>query len=312
MDFKKISNEELNLRLEKLARTERKITHVILLHLNEVESRGLHLKMGFESLYAYLVKALHYSESAAYRRIQAARLLKTVPDIAEKLESGALNLSQLTQVQKCLKEEKKKGVTVTSQKITEVLTTMECKSTFESEKILTSEFNHSPKTHEFIRPQKNDSVRIEITLTREQFETLKQAQALLSHQCPDASWAEVLTQLAKKFNQSRLGKSTSNTETKVPQNNTATKKNRPEPYRPTISIKTKRYLLTKAHHACEYRDAKTGRRCFGKHQLEVDHVKALALGGLHKIENLRILCRVHNQFAAKSSGLRTLKTMRTM
>ncbi|MBK9322056.1 MAG: hypothetical protein IPM97_03695 [Bdellovibrionaceae bacterium] len=43
MDFKKISNEELNLRLEKLARSERKLTHVILLHINEVDSRDLHL-----------------------------------------------------------------------------------------------------------------------------------------------------------------------------------------------------------------------------------------------------------------------------
>jgi len=65
MDFKKISNEELNLRLEKLARSERKLTHLILLHINEVDSRDLHLKMGYESLFSYLVKALHYSESAA-------------------------------------------------------------------------------------------------------------------------------------------------------------------------------------------------------------------------------------------------------
>ena len=55
MDFKKISNEELNLRLEKLARSERKLTHLILLHINEVDSRDLHLKMGYESLYSYVL-----------------------------------------------------------------------------------------------------------------------------------------------------------------------------------------------------------------------------------------------------------------
>ncbi len=329
MDFKMISNEELNLRLEKIARTERKITHIILLHINEVDSRGLHLKMGFESLYSYLVKALHYSESAAYRRIQAARLLRTVPEVAEKIESGTLNLSQLTQVQKCLKEEKKKGMTVTSQKITEVLVAMERKNTSESEKILASEFGHVPKIQEITKPQRDDSVRMEITLTREQFECLKQAQALLSHQCPDGSWAEVLTQLAKKFNQSRMGKTAhpeirQNDESredgtvKVAQSNTASKKfdpaqseaipkNRSEPYRPAISIKTKRYLLTKAHHTCEYVDASTRRKCSAKHRLEVDHVKPLALGGTHEIENLRILCQAHNQWAAKNSGLLPLK-----
>ena len=113
MDIHSLSNEDLTLRLEKLARTERKITHMILIHLLEIEARGLHLKMGFESLFAYLVQGLHYSESAAYRRMQAARLLKevpatSVPELTEKMESGALNLSQLTRVQKCLKEEKQK------------------------------------------------------------------------------------------------------------------------------------------------------------------------------------------------------------
>ncbi|MBK9322947.1 MAG: HNH endonuclease [Bdellovibrionaceae bacterium] len=41
-------------------------------------------------------------------------------------------------------------------------------------------------------------------------------------------------------------------------------------------------------------------------QLEVDHIKPLALGGEHRAENLRILCRAHNQLAAKKSGLRRL------
>ena len=280
--------------------------------------------MGFESLYAYLVKALHYSESAAYRRIQAARLLKAVPKVAVKIESGVLNLSQLTQVQKCLKEEKKKGVIVTSQKITEVLATMESKSTFESEKILALEFNHLPMAQEIAKPQKDDTVRMEITLTQEQFECLRQAQSLLSHQCPEGSWAEVITQLARKYNRSRMGKSVrnegdevdenqdfnknqKNEASKLPQSNTATKKKDSgslEHYRPAISIKTRRSLLRKAHHTCEYRNLKTGRRCSAQHQLEVDYIKSLSLGGAHEIENLRIFCRAHNQMAAKNSGLR--------
>ena len=94
MDFKKISNEELNLRLEKLARSERKLTHVILLHINEVDSRDLHLKMGYESLFSYLVKALHYSESAAYRRLQAARLLKTNPKWARAITTPQKNVQK--------------------------------------------------------------------------------------------------------------------------------------------------------------------------------------------------------------------------
>jgi hypothetical protein len=52
----------------------------------------------------------------------------------------------------------------------------------------------------------DESVRIEISFSKEQFEILKQTQSLLSHICPEGSWNEVLTTLALKFNQSKLGK----------------------------------------------------------------------------------------------------------
>nr|WP_295904026.1 HNH endonuclease signature motif containing protein [uncultured Bdellovibrio sp.] len=105
MDLSKIANSELLGRLEKLTRTERKMTHLILCHINEVESRRLYAELGFDSMFKYLTKYLGYGEDSAYRRLQAARLLKQVPAVAEKIENGALNLTQLTQVQKCLKQE---------------------------------------------------------------------------------------------------------------------------------------------------------------------------------------------------------------
>src|SRR5437868_15364486 len=43
LDLAKISNEEILSRLDRLAKSERKITHLILWHILEVESRKLHL-----------------------------------------------------------------------------------------------------------------------------------------------------------------------------------------------------------------------------------------------------------------------------
>jgi hypothetical protein len=310
MDLKNISNQDLIQRLEKLTRTERKITHVILLHINEVEARRLYAGLGFESLYAYLTKGLLYSESAAYRRLQAARLLKTVPEVAEQIESGALNLSQLTQVQKCLKEEQQKGRKLTPENIQDILNKLENKSNFESEKILATQFNHAVITCETIKPQQDGSVRIEVTFSKEQFEALTQAQSLLSHICPDGKWNEVLTTLAQKFNQSKLGKeshgkniSQGNTEAEV---ESEVKKDIPpdsETYRPHISVKIKRQLLENAHYECEYVDPVTGRKCTSQHQLQIDHRQPLALGGSHDESNLRVLCRLHNNYEAQCWGL---------
>jgi hypothetical protein len=315
MDFTNSSDQDLILRLENLTRSERKITHVILFHINEVESRKIHVGLGFPSLYAYLTKGLFYSESAAYRRIQAAQLLKTAPNAAEQIESGALNLSQLTQVQKCLKEENKKGHQIAVHKITEILNTLENKSNFESEKILAVEFNQPVKVRENVKPQQDDSVRIEVTFSKEQFEILQQAQSLLSHLCPEGSWNTVLTTLAQKFNQTRLGRkqiprqesvSQGNTEAEVGTELIGPKARTPKasrPYRPYISVRIKRRLLSKAHYECEFMDPLTGRKCNSRHQLQIDHRNPLALGGSHDELNLRILCRTHNFFEAQKYSL---------
>lgn len=54
MELKNISNQDLMSRLDKLVRTERKLTHAILVHINEVESRRLYAEMGFDSMFKYL------------------------------------------------------------------------------------------------------------------------------------------------------------------------------------------------------------------------------------------------------------------
>lgn len=73
MNLSKIRNHELLARLEKLSRTERKITHVILWHILEVDTRKLFAGPGYSSCFEYLTKGLGYSEGSANRRLQSAR-----------------------------------------------------------------------------------------------------------------------------------------------------------------------------------------------------------------------------------------------
>ncbi|MGZ3802295.1 MAG: hypothetical protein ACXVCL_19170, partial [Bdellovibrio sp.] len=82
----KISNSDLELQLKNLVAKERKLLHVILEHIKEVDVRKIYLERAYSSLYEYLVKELGYSGSAAMRRIEAARLLKEVPTLAEKIQ----------------------------------------------------------------------------------------------------------------------------------------------------------------------------------------------------------------------------------
>lgn len=315
MELSKISNHELLNRMDKLVQSERKLTHVILCHINEVESRRLYGELGFDSMFKYLTRHCGYGEDSAYRRLQAARLLKKTPEVAQKLENGTLNLTQLTQVQKCLKQESKVGVSIGSEQTLQILEQIENKSSLETKKVLAIEFNQPIHTHETVTPQRDESVRLEVTFTGEQMKTLEQVKDLLSHTLPDGNWADVIVHLAEKHLQRTLGKNHAKNESTCQVTDTSAPKTAPAtPNKTTpnfmtarkrdhIKITLRRKLLQKASHCCEFVDTKTNIKCQSRYQLQVDHRIPLARGGSNVESNLRVLCRTHNLLAAKHWGL---------
>jgi 5-methylcytosine-specific restriction endonuclease McrA len=99
-----VPDRELIARLEELRRTERDTSVDVLHHLNEIERRSLHLRLGYPSLFAYCTGHLRYSESAAARRVQAARCLLRFPRLGPLLQSGEINLMTLGLVANLLTE----------------------------------------------------------------------------------------------------------------------------------------------------------------------------------------------------------------
>lgn len=163
MEIKKLSNTDLIANLKKHVKAERKITHLVLCHINEVEIRKLHLEMGYDRMCSYLTKELGYSEYAAYERLRAAELLKKFPEVSEKIESGALNLTQITEVQKCLRKKSDDGSLVPAEKVREILSVLEYQNGFNTQRYLAQEFDMPLKQNETTKPQKDESVRLEIT-----------------------------------------------------------------------------------------------------------------------------------------------------
>jgi hypothetical protein len=45
--------------------------------------------------------------------------------------------------------------------------------------------------------------------------------------------------------------------------------------------------------------SETGHRCEARADLEWDHVRPVARGGTSTVENIRLRCRAHNQYAAE-------------
>ena len=109
LEIKKLSDQNLLFQTKYLVQKERNITIQVLRHLSEIESRKLHLKRGFSSLFDYAVRDLGYSHSAAYRRIKVMKLCREVPEIVSKLKTGSLNLTTVSKLQAYFEKQDKKA-----------------------------------------------------------------------------------------------------------------------------------------------------------------------------------------------------------
>lgn len=79
--------------LTTLVSGDRETTTLILAHIAEVDARRAYAGAGYPSLFAYCVEELHYSEDAAYKRIQAARAARLFPALFEAVADGRLHLT---------------------------------------------------------------------------------------------------------------------------------------------------------------------------------------------------------------------------
>lgn len=191
VDLKTISNLELKSRLERLVHHERKLITLVLEHIAEVERRKLYLEWNFLSLYDYLTRGLKYSGSAAHRRVQAARALVQVPTIKKEIESGALNLTQIVQVQTAINHEQKTHKLVAIETKKEIFAEISNRTTVETEKILDHHFESAP-TRTIERHKHDDSVELTVRLPSELYKKMKRIRELCSHVIPNGEWTEVL------------------------------------------------------------------------------------------------------------------------
>lgn len=104
MNLKYLNNSDLDQRMKSLAQRERDLLYEVLLTIKEIDTRRTYLELGFGSLFDYLVSGIGYSEGNAQRRIDAARLIRELPQLAEKIQNGELKLNQVSLVQRASRE----------------------------------------------------------------------------------------------------------------------------------------------------------------------------------------------------------------
>jgi 5-methylcytosine-specific restriction endonuclease McrA len=286
-----------------------------------------------------LTKEIGYTEGPAQSRIQAARLLKTVPEVSEALKAGDLNLSQMSMVQSAIRqEERAECKKISKEEKLELLEQLKSKNTFEIQKILKQELPSFQPLKPRAIPVEDNQIQVSLQFDEKDWDKVKSLMAHFSHSVPDQKLESLLlywhkqveakkqkqkervekqeasAKVAEVANKAKV-RSAIKTDSPAENQNLSLSEKTPlkqrcklpkspkqRQRREHISQNIKVQLMSRAQEQCEYRAA-DGKRCESKHFLEIDHIVPLAKGGSSEFQNLRIYCRAHNQLSAKNWGL---------
>lgn len=258
MNLRHLSDEALLAATERLVREERGILTSVLHHLREIERRRLFAALKYSSLFDYAVRGLGYSEPQAARRIAAMRLLKEMPEVEKKIESGALTLTHIGMAQTLFRQQAQSRESKKN-----LLQMLERTTKREAERIIAAK-SPAPLAPDRIRAASEETIEIKFRARRSLQEKIERLKGVLAHSHPNIGLGELFELLVDRALMKKLLT--------------------PAP------VKNTRQIWARDRGRC--------RNCGSTYALEIDHILPRAKGGGDDPENLRLLCRSCNQRAA--------------
>jgi hypothetical protein len=320
-----LSDAQVLEELASLVQRGRRVTAALVAHLAEVDERRLHLQAGYGSLFSYCVGAHHMSEDEACRRIDVARLACKFPNLLEQLASGRLSLTAAAELKPHLRPENVSELlnlasnrpirelrealaarfpqpdavslirklpepkAVATDRATSAAASREAPA---SPRALEASASSGPplpaRERARIEPTAHERYRVQFAASAELKRKLEQAIDLMSHRNPQRDLARVveaaLDLLLEQLSTSQGARARASS--------MATRAGGP------VTRATKRAVNERDGQRCSY-VSDCGRRCEARAFLEYDHRQPIAKGGSSEFENVRLLCRAHNRFAAE-------------
>jgi hypothetical protein len=290
------------------------------------------------SLYGYMTSELKYSEGAAMRRIQAARVIMKFPEVRELLRTRMVSLCTLSLVstellrkgdRSLLEEIKGKSKreverikafhrggdpSPMKEQVRMIAPPPVAKREESSAEVssppplLENATKEDSEDGESIPPPPPAPVapsapsplyRITFTATREQHELLEEVKAGFSHALTGSDPAAQLFHRGLKLLQRELQKSR---RPKSSQQSASTPQAGTATTSRYIPRDLKREVFERDEGKCQYH-YKDGSICGSKWRLELDHIVPHSLGGATKSSNLRVCCANHNKHLARQARL---------
>ncbi|MDZ4678174.1 MAG: HNH endonuclease signature motif containing protein [Oligoflexia bacterium] len=296
--------------LKNLVSIERKNTGEILHYFYVIQKRRIFADYGYSNIYKFGIKELGYTEAETQIRVTSSRLLGEIPELELKLNEGKLSLSTVSMANTLFNREKKAENAFTLDKKIEVLKNFENKSVKECEKEIFKVATVIPVPPEKVRQVSNETAQMTINVPLEFLDEIETLKNIYSKSHPGITTAELLALLVKKetqkldpareprkYKQTKVqdnvqGGGQTDFQAKVQRGVSGTYEKFGAP-----TAFQKRQVWQKYQSQCSFQTF-DGKRCDSKYGLEIDHIQPKALGGDTSLENLRLLCKAHNQKAA--------------
>jgi hypothetical protein len=309
MNIKNLSDQMLMQKTDLLVKEEREALTNLLHHFREIERRRLYCDYKYSSLHKMLVGYYGYSDDEAYRRTSAMKLLKELPEVEEKINSGELSLSHLGLAQSFFQKEAKfQQAEISKDMKLEILSKISEQPLREAQRIVLSQSlapeEHRPDKITVISEEKNE---YRFTANKELEIKISEVKGLLAHKYPALSMAELLDVLcdlgietlksekaALKSEKVSLKKEKTATSRKP----CDTKVHKEMKVSQTLSLLDDNKSLAQVEREVWQESQYKCCNCGSQYALEMDHCLAQARGGTNAKENLRILCRACNQRSA--------------
>lgn len=285
---RRLDEAELIARAGALAAAGRAATMELVASVAELETRDLHLRQGYSSLFGFCREALALAEQDAYRVVAAARVARRFPVVLELLAQGSLNLTSVQLLAPCLTVENHR----------QVLEAARGKRRAQIEELVAL-FVPQPDAPPEIRrllasgvaPLSAERYRVQLTIGQEAVEKLRLARDMLRHVVPSGDDAAVLeraltallVELARK-------KFAATDKPRAPAETAAGSRH--------VPAEVKREVWLRDLGRCAF-VAQTGRRCGERGFVEFHHLKPYAAGGAATTANIQLRCRRHNDYEAR-------------
>ena len=296
-DLEHLADHSIDDGLHIQAERDRQSTADLLALIAESDRRRRYAQLGFGSMKAYCVKALGLSDDAASKRIQVARKARFLPVIFEAIADGRVHLTGMNLLVPFLDEENvhqliEAATHRTYREIEMLLAELFPKPLPEEsiEEANVKDVNAARHVRAGVKPASPGQYLVQYGISGYQEERLEYARQLMSHRNPTGNLnmlhMEGLELLIELLEKEIFGK------TDQPH---AVQCSSDGHY---IPASVRRAVWERDGGRCTY-VSPSGRRCESRWRLQFDHIVEFARGGKSTVENVRLLCACHNQYAAE-------------